>query len=118
MWKFSRKLKDKKEITDAYQRAVRNVPWSTQIWLNYLLSIERLSIDNHTEDTDRLLEKIFQSSLAEGGYSTAKECSSLWLCRIYQIKRGLDRKSEKDYSTLHKVWFIYLLFCYHKIWKD
>lgn len=35
------KLKLKQQITSAYERAVRNCPWSSQLWVNYLHAMER-----------------------------------------------------------------------------
>lgn len=95
---LDRKLKAKEEILPAYQRAVRNVPWSTLIWNNYLLAAERLNSDPH------FLKQLFNRALSEGGYSNAKECCSLWLTHIYQLKRGIDTQSDnKDYKILHGI---------------
>lgn len=40
---FQDKLKLKEQIESVYERAVRNCPWSSQLWVKYLLAMERQS---------------------------------------------------------------------------
>jgi len=63
-----------------FERAIRNVPWSIEIWCSYLRSLERY------EKPHRDILSIFEQALA-AGFSDGNSYLELWLCFIDYMRR-------------------------------
>jgi len=65
------KLKSRSQIRDGYDRALRNCPWVSQIWVNYLLALERQS-------TEFVKMKEIVDKALQVGFSEAADYLSIW----------------------------------------
>jgi len=63
-----------------FLRAVRNVPWSVEIWCNYLRSLERY------EEPHREVLSVFEQALS-AGFGDPAAYLQLWLCFIDYMRR-------------------------------
>jgi len=63
-----------------FARAIRNVPWSVEIWCNYLRSLERY------EEPHREVLSVFEQALS-AGFGEPAAYLELWLCFIDYMRR-------------------------------
>jgi len=85
------KLKISTVSLPVYDRAIRNVPWSTEIWCNYIRSLER-----YQEPHDQILH-IFEQAL-NAGYSDPTSYLELWLCFVDYMRRRTTWEKEVNES--------------------
>lgn len=63
-----------------YERAIRNVPWSVEIWCDYIRSLERY------EQPHKEVLSVFEQALA-AGFGEPAAYLELWLCFIDYMRR-------------------------------
>jgi len=66
-----------------FARAIRNVPWSVEIWCNYLRSLERY------EEPHKEVLSVFEQALT-AGFGEASAYLELWLCFIDYLRRRTE----------------------------
>ncbi|XP_058789545.1 squamous cell carcinoma antigen recognized by T-cells 3-like [Phymastichus coffea] len=82
------------EITEKlYSRAVRNVPWSVQIWQNWMRFYEKKQKSLYE------MQKLIENAL-EVGFSTAEEYKCLWLTYLEYLRRRIDEGSKEKEKQL------------------
>ncbi|XP_022096230.1 LOW QUALITY PROTEIN: squamous cell carcinoma antigen recognized by T-cells 3-like [Acanthaster planci] len=80
-------LKVKSVVLPVYARAVRNCPWSSELWIGYLVTMERYQEPHST--------KPFEKALG-AGFSSASEYLQLWQTHIDYLRRRIDWGSEHE----------------------
>ncbi|KAL9321545.1 hypothetical protein ACSQ67_013384 [Phaseolus vulgaris] len=76
-------------VTNVYSRATKNCPWVGELWIRYMLSLER----GHTSEKD--LSEIFEKSL-HCTLSTVDEYLDLFLTRVDGLRRRMASSSQED----------------------
>ncbi|CAJ1963814.1 unnamed protein product [Sphenostylis stenocarpa] len=76
-------------VNNVYSRATKNCPWVGELWIRYLLCLER----GHTSEKD--LSEIFEKSL-QCSLSTVDEYLDLFLTRVDGLRRRMTSNSEED----------------------
>lgn len=79
-----------------YSRAVRNCPWVTQLWTQYLMVMEKYPRENHW----KAISSAFEQSL-NGGFSSAAEGIELWLSYAYAIRRKISAETDKNSAVVN-----------------
>jgi len=81
-----------------FARAVRNVPWSVEIWCSYLRSLERY------EEPHREVLSVFEQALS-AGFGEPAAYLQLWLCFIDYMRRRTvwDKDITESMSDLRTV---------------
>ncbi|XP_041347974.1 squamous cell carcinoma antigen recognized by T-cells 3-like isoform X2 [Gigantopelta aegis] len=86
-------LKIKSIILPVYERALRNCPWSSPLWQNYLLALER-----HGESFDKVKETVDKALMA--GFTQSADYLLVWTTYCDFLRRRIDwntdHKSELD----------------------
>lgn len=77
----------------AYARAVRNVPWCSKIWQNWMRFYEK--INKPLSD----LQKLIENALAVG-FNSYEEYKNLWLTYLEYLRRKLDDRSVDEKKQL------------------
>ncbi|CAJ2649277.1 squamous cell carcinoma antigen recognized by T-cells 3-like [Trifolium pratense] len=75
-------LKVGKIVSNVYSRATKNCPWVGELWVRYMLSLER----GHASEKD--LAEIFEKSL-QYTFSTVDEYLELFLTRVDGLRRRM-----------------------------
>ncbi|KDP40896.1 hypothetical protein JCGZ_24895 [Jatropha curcas] len=86
---LDRTLKVGNVARDAYFRATRNCPWVGELWVRYLLALER----GRASETE--ISTVFEKSL-QCTFSTFEEYLDLFLTRIDGLRRRILYGSEVD----------------------
>ncbi|QCD76392.1 squamous cell carcinoma antigen recognized by T-cells 3 [Vigna unguiculata] len=76
-------------VSNVYCRATKNCPWVGELWIRYMLSLER----GHTSEKD--LSEIFEKSV-QCTFSTIDEYLDLFLTRVDGLRRRMTSSSEED----------------------
>ncbi|KAK7328362.1 hypothetical protein VNO77_22467 [Canavalia gladiata] len=76
-------------VSNVYARATKNCPWVGQLWVQYMLSLER----GHASEKD--LAEVFEKSL-QCTFSTLDEYLDLFLTRVDGLRRRITSTSEED----------------------
>ncbi|KAG2396416.1 uncharacterized protein HKW66_Vig0226910 [Vigna angularis] len=76
-------------VSNVYSRATKNCPWVGELWIRYMLSLER----GHTSEKD--LSEIFEKSL-QCTFSTVEEYLDLFLTRVDGLRRRMTSSSKED----------------------
>ncbi|KAL2593527.1 hypothetical protein AAZV13_12G135000 [Glycine max] len=76
-------------VSNVYSRATKNCPWVGELWVRYMLSLER----GHASEKD--LSEIFEKSLL-CTFSTLDEYLDLFLTRVDGLRRRMASSSEED----------------------
>lgn len=82
-------------IIPIYQRAVRNCPWSSPLWVHYLKALERLK-----EDPKNVIS-VFENSL-QAGFSTGNEYFCIWFTYLNYLRRKTNFSDEKGVENLRR----------------
>ncbi|KAF3439308.1 hypothetical protein FNV43_RR17584 [Rhamnella rubrinervis] len=86
-------------VSNVYSRAIKNCPWVGELWVRYLLSLER----GHASEKE--ICSVFEKSL-QCTFSTIDEYLDLFLTRIDGLRRRISFTSEKedvlDYSLIRE----------------
>lgn len=82
-------LKVGKIVSDVYSRATKNCPWVGELWVRYMLCLER----GHASEKD--LAAIFEKSL-QCTFSTLDEYLDLFLTRVDGLRRRMTFTKEED----------------------
>ncbi|XP_005099708.1 squamous cell carcinoma antigen recognized by T-cells 3 [Aplysia californica] len=77
------KLNSGQQIKSGYERALRNCPWSSQLWVNYLLALER-------QGTEFVKMKEVADKALQVGFSEASDYLSMWSAYCDYLKRRID----------------------------
>ncbi|XP_038059123.1 squamous cell carcinoma antigen recognized by T-cells 3-like isoform X2 [Patiria miniata] len=83
------KLQIKSVVLPVYARAVRNCPWSSELWVGYLVDLERYQQPHST------ITETFEKALS-AGFSSATEYLQLWQTHIDYLRRRIDWSSEHE----------------------
>ncbi|GFR93553.1 squamous cell carcinoma antigen recognized by T-cells 3, partial [Elysia marginata] len=88
------KLKVRKQICDTYERALRNCPWASQLWANYMLALER-------ENTDFKQMKELADRCLGVGFADAADYLLIWCqyCDYLQRRIDWDKDHEEPLET-------------------
>ncbi|GAB6028737.1 Squamous cell carcinoma antigen recognized by T-cells 3 [Chamberlinius hualienensis] len=81
------KLNIESIIIPVYERAVRNCPWSVEIWQGYLRVLEKYG--HPTEKIKSTVEKALSS-----GFTTPNELRQLWMTYLEYLKRQIKWDNE------------------------
>jgi squamous cell carcinoma antigen recognized by T-cells 3 len=71
-----------------YKRAIRNCPWSSKLWINYTLLMERRQSSTQT------IKQIYNESM-NAGLQTSEDYLQIWHSYIDYLKRLLFQSSTK-----------------------
>ncbi|KAK7302396.1 hypothetical protein RJT34_13284 [Clitoria ternatea] len=84
-------------VTGVYSRATKNCPWVGELWVRYMLSLER----GHASEKD--LADVFEKSL-QCTFSTLDEYLDLFLTRVDGLRRRMTSTCEEDlkYKTIRE----------------
>ncbi|XP_004485413.1 uncharacterized protein [Cicer arietinum] len=82
-------LKVGKIVSNVYSRATKNCPWVGELWVRYMLSMER----GHASEKD--LAEIFEKSL-QRTFSTSDEYLDLFLTRVDGLRRRMTSTTGED----------------------
>ncbi|PIA47022.1 hypothetical protein AQUCO_01400024v1 [Aquilegia coerulea] len=91
-------LKVAKCVLDVYSRATRNCTWIGELWVHYLLSLERASA------SEEKLSTVFEQSL-QCAFSSSEEYLDLFLTRIDGLRRRnfSAGSTALDYSVVRDI---------------
>ncbi|KAJ4846914.1 hypothetical protein Tsubulata_010310 [Turnera subulata] len=96
---MNRTLKVGNIVTSVHSRAVKNCPWVGELWVRYLLCLER---GRASEDE---ISAVFEKSL-QCTFSTVEEYLDIFLTRVDGLRRrisaGGDTKAALDYSIIRE----------------
>ncbi|XP_039268549.2 spliceosome associated factor 3, U4/U6 recycling protein-like isoform X1 [Styela clava] len=85
---MSYQIHSPKLLVDVHLRSVRNCPWTGQLWVLYLLALERNNANKEK------LNDVFEEALSSG-FTSASEYVVLWRTRCSQIRRRISNGSEE-----------------------
>lgn len=92
-------LKAARIVKDVYCRATKNCPWVGELWVRYLLSVER----GHAPEED--ISAVFEKSL-NCTFSSFEEYLDLFLTRVDGLRRRISLAGEgentMDYSVIRE----------------
>ncbi|KAK8946993.1 hypothetical protein KSP39_PZI006981 [Platanthera zijinensis] len=95
-----RTLKVSNIVKDVYSRATRNCTWIGELWVNYMLALERMSASEKEQST--VFERAIQSS-----FPNFKEYFNLFLSRIDGLRRRISStvtvEDGLDYSLIREI---------------
>ncbi|KAL8527557.1 hypothetical protein ACS0TY_005418 [Phlomoides rotata] len=87
-------------VRDAYYRATRNCPWVGELWVRYLLSLER------SRAPEEELSNVFEKSL-QCTFSSFDEYLNIFLTRVDGLRRRLSASTAVedglDYAVLRDI---------------
>ncbi|KAK1370555.1 Squamous cell carcinoma antigen recognized by T-cells 3 [Heracleum sosnowskyi] len=86
---LDRTLKAAKIVKDVYCRATRNCPWVKELWVRYLLILERL----HASEED--ISAVFEKSL-NCTFSSLDEYLDIFLTRVDGLRRRISIDGEPN----------------------
>ncbi|CAN1352407.1 Squamous cell carcinoma antigen recognized by T-cells 3 [Linum perenne] len=86
---MDRTLKAGNVLKDVYSRASKNCPWVGEIWVCYLLALER----GHAPEKD--ISAVFERAL-QCTFSTLEEYLDLFLTRVDGLRRRILSQSEEE----------------------
>uniref|UniRef100_A0A673GQ77 Spliceosome associated factor 3, U4/U6 recycling protein n=1 Tax=Sinocyclocheilus rhinocerous TaxID=307959 RepID=A0A673GQ77_9TELE len=84
---LDRQLKIKDLVLSAYERAVRNCPWTMGLWKSYLLALERHEADHQT------MTDVFEKAL-NAGFIQATDYVEIWQSYLDYLRRRVDFSKE------------------------
>uniref|UniRef100_A0A8D0GWW8 Spliceosome associated factor 3, U4/U6 recycling protein n=1 Tax=Sphenodon punctatus TaxID=8508 RepID=A0A8D0GWW8_SPHPU len=92
---LDRQLKMKELVLLAHDRAVRNCPWTVKLWNQYLLAMERHSVDHQT------ISENFEKAL-NAGFIQATDYVEIWQAYLDYLRRRVDftQDSSKELEEL------------------
>nr|KYP63247.1 Squamous cell carcinoma antigen recognized by T-cells 3 [Cajanus cajan] len=76
-------------VSNVYSRATKNCPWIGELWVRYMLALER----GHASEKD--LSDVFEKSL-QCTFSTLDEYLDLFLTRVDGLRRRMTSTGEQD----------------------
>ncbi|KAL5708217.1 hypothetical protein ACHQM5_019036 [Ranunculus cassubicifolius] len=86
-------LKAGRSVLDIHSRATRNCIWVGELWVRYLLSLER------SRASEEDLSNVFEKSLLSQCISSFEEYLDLFLTRIDGLRRRLSSAGSSDVSV-------------------
>ncbi|KAL5704799.1 hypothetical protein ACHQM5_023173 [Ranunculus cassubicifolius] len=86
-------LKVGRSVLDIHSRATRNCIWVGELWVRYLLSLER------SRASEEDLSNVFEKSLLSQCISSFEEYLDLFLTRIDGLRRRLSSAGSSDVSV-------------------
>uniref|UniRef100_A0A671N6G1 Squamous cell carcinoma antigen recognized by T-cells 3-like n=1 Tax=Sinocyclocheilus anshuiensis TaxID=1608454 RepID=A0A671N6G1_9TELE len=90
---LDRQLKIKDLVLSAYERAVRNCPWTMGLWKSYLLALERHEADHQT------VTDVFEKAL-NAGFIQATDYVEIWQSYLDYLRRRVDFKWSRELDEL------------------
>ncbi|KAL2092793.1 hypothetical protein ACEWY4_012591 [Coilia grayii] len=92
---LDRQLKLKDLVLSSHERAVRNCPWTMTLWKNYLLALERHTMDHS------VIASTFERSL-NAGFIQASDYVEIWQIYLDYLRRRVDfsKESSKELDEL------------------
>uniref|UniRef100_A0A673GQS1 Spliceosome associated factor 3, U4/U6 recycling protein n=1 Tax=Sinocyclocheilus rhinocerous TaxID=307959 RepID=A0A673GQS1_9TELE len=90
---LDRQLKIKDLVLSAYERAVRNCPWTMGLWKSYLLALERHEADHQT------MTDVFEKAL-NAGFIQATDYVEIWQSYLDYLRRRVDFKWSRELDEL------------------
>ncbi|XP_051551810.1 squamous cell carcinoma antigen recognized by T-cells 3-like isoform X1 [Myxocyprinus asiaticus] len=84
---LDRQLKIKELVLSAHERAVRNCPWTMDLWKSYLLALERHGADHQT------VADVFEKAL-NAGFMQATDYVEIWQSYLDYLRRRVDFSKE------------------------
>ncbi|XP_071747860.1 squamous cell carcinoma antigen recognized by T-cells 3-like [Lepeophtheirus salmonis] len=88
-------LKIQSIAMSVYRRAIRNCPWSGNLWCNYIRALEVYGSDL------KEITKVFEEALASG-FSDPVDYSRIWINYISYFRRKIDDGNESEDSSKAK----------------
>ncbi|KAI5593098.1 hypothetical protein BDE02_04G196500 [Populus trichocarpa] len=96
---LDRTLKVGNVLRDVYSRATKNCPWIGELWVQYMLSLER------GRAPEKEISSVFEKSL-QCTFSTIEEYLDLFLTRVHGLRRRIECGGEVngvlDYSLIRE----------------
>ncbi|KAH8509934.1 hypothetical protein H0E87_007738 [Populus deltoides] len=96
---LDRTLKVGNVLRDVYSRATKNCPWIGELWVQYMLSLER------GRAPEKEISSVFEKSL-QCTFSTIEEYLNLFLTRVHGLRRRIECGGEVngvlDYSLIRE----------------
>ncbi|XP_063980205.1 squamous cell carcinoma antigen recognized by T-cells 3-like [Diachasmimorpha longicaudata] len=92
------KIKMEAVLSPIYERATRNVPWVSKIWIKWMRSLEKW--EKPLLEVQRILELALVA-----GFSSAEEYRNVWMTYLEYLRRRVDPDSpekEKQLDVLDK----------------
>ncbi|KAK9095754.1 hypothetical protein Sjap_021251 [Stephania japonica] len=93
-------IKVPKIVVDAYSRATRNCTWVKELWVGYLLSMERACA------SEKELSAVFEEAL-QCSFSNSDEYLDLFLTRIDGLRRristGMSEEDGLNYAAIREI---------------
>ncbi|KAK9167828.1 hypothetical protein Scep_003019 [Stephania cephalantha] len=93
-------IKVPKIVVDAYSRATRNCTWVKELWVGYLLSMERACA------SEKELSAVFEEAL-QCSFSNFDEYLDLFLTRIDGVRRristGMSEEDGLNYAAIREI---------------
>ncbi|XP_015126104.1 squamous cell carcinoma antigen recognized by T-cells 3 [Diachasma alloeum] len=92
------KIKMETVVSPIYERATRNVPWISKIWIKWLRSLEKW--EKPLLEVQRILELALIA-----GFSSADDCRNVWMTYLEYLRRRADPDSpekEKQLEVLER----------------
>uniref|UniRef100_A0A672T6W3 Spliceosome associated factor 3, U4/U6 recycling protein n=1 Tax=Sinocyclocheilus grahami TaxID=75366 RepID=A0A672T6W3_SINGR len=90
---LDRQLKIKDLVLSAYERAVRNCPWTMGLWKSYILALERHKADHQT------MTDVFEKAL-NAGFIQATDYVEIWQSYLDYLRRRVDFKWSRELDEL------------------
>ncbi|CAL1385168.1 unnamed protein product [Linum trigynum] len=98
-------------VRDVYMRASRNCPWVGELWVRYLLALERGHAPE--EDISAVLGRALQYT-----FSTLEEYLDLFLTRVDGLRRrilsGRDKEGVLDFSLVRETFQASISWAYYR----
>ncbi len=95
---LKREIKIDEVLLKVHERSVRNCPWSADLWISYLQTLESLS----RPQTD--VVRLFEQALEVGSFDEGPSgFLNIWLAFIDYKRRSLDLDDEKSQEVLREI---------------
>ncbi len=94
-----------KETNDFYlkvsQRSIRNCPWSSKLWINYALNLEKsLFLKKAESNGTEMIKTVFNQAL-NSGLQTSEDYLQVWHSYLDFLRRQLEQnETSENYEVL------------------